>query len=596
MNVASFDSTKRPIEEMLRDAGAGKIQLPDFQRGWVWDDHHIRDLIASVSLSFPIGAVMILEAGGEDVRFKTRPIEGAEPLAAETSPETLILDGQQRLTSLFQSLKSGKVVATRDTRDKCINRWYYLDMKKCVGSETDREDAVVAVPEHKVLRTFRGETILDLSSCEKEYENDMFPLSKIFLADDWQQGYLDYWELDRAKWDLYKMFNARVIKRFEQYQVPVIQLDRETPKEAVCLVFEKVNTGGEPLTVFELLTASFAADDFLLREDWDFRKAKLDAQPILTNMENTAFLQAVTLLASKFRGTISCRRRDILRLTKDQYVEWAPRVEDGFRKASQFLREQKVFRSSDIPYRTQLVPLAAILADLGSAGDTDGARQKIARWFWCGVLGEMYGGTTETRLGLDLADVTDWVRGGLEEPRTIRDANFQADRLLTLRTRNSAGYKGVHALLMRDGSLDFRKGQPLQEQTVNDENIDIHHIFPRLWCQTPKNSIASDLFDSIVNKTAIDAKTNRIIGGNAPSKYLPRLEKIGEMTTDRMDEILRTHRIPVSELRSDDFWGFFKERAERLLECIESVMCKNIEGREQLFQSIESKNSRGTLS
>ena len=274
MNVASFDSTKRPMEEMLRDAGAGKMQLPDFQRGWVWDDHQIKDLIASVSLSFPIGAVMTLEAGGEDVRFKTRPIEGAGSWASEVGPETLILDGQQRLTSLFQSLKSGKVVATRDTRDNDINRWYYLDMKKCVGSEADREEAVVAVPEDKVVRTFRGEVILDLSSCEKEYDQDMFPLSSIFSADDWQEGYLDYWNLDKAKWDLYKRFNAQVIKRFEQYQVPVIELDKETPKEAVCLVFEKVNTGGEPLTVFELLTASFAADDFLLREDWDCRKAE----------------------------------------------------------------------------------------------------------------------------------------------------------------------------------------------------------------------------------------------------------------------------------------------------------------------------------
>ena len=586
MNVASFDSTKRSMEEMLREASAGKMQLPDFQRGWVWDDHQIRDLIASVSLSFPIGAVMTLEAGGEDVRFKTRPIEGAESLVTGTDPETLILDGQQRLTSLFQSLKSGQVVATKDTRDNDIKRWYYLDMKKCVGGDTDREDAVIAVPEDKVVKSFRGETILDISSCEKEYEQDMFPLSAIFTADDWQEGYLDYWDLDRGKWDLYKRFNAQIIKRFEQYQIPVIELDKETPKEAVCLVFEKVNSSGEPLTVFELLTASFAADDFLLREDWDCRKERLSTQPILENMGSTGYLQAVTLLASKLRGTISCKRQDILRLTKDEYEEWASRVEDGFRRSAQFLYEQKVFQRRDIPYQTQLVPLSAILTDLGSAGDTDGARQKIARWFWCGVLGEMYGGTTETRFAWDLADVTSWVRGGLEEPRTIRDANFQSDRLLTLRTRNSAGYKGVHALLMRDGSLDFRKGQPLQEQTVNEENIDIHHIFPRAWCRKHENGISPSFFESIINKTAIDAKTNRIIGGNEPSKYLPRLERIGEMTPDRMDEILKTHRIPVTELRNDDFWSFFKERAELLLQSIESAMGKSIEGRDRLFENI----------
>ena len=145
---------------------------------------------------------------------------------------------------------------------------------------------------------------------------------------------------------------------------------------------------------------------------------------------------------------------------------------------------------------------------------------------------------------------------------------------------------------MRDGSLDFRKGQPLEEQTVSEENIDIHHIFPRSWCQKPENSISSGFFNSIVNKTAIDAKTNRIIGGNEPSKYLPRLERVGEMSPDRMDEILGTHRIPVPELRDDDFYGFFKARAGRLLKSIELAMGKRIEGRERLFESIEARNSR----
>ena len=149
---------------------------------------------------------------------------------------------------------------------------------------------------------------------------------------------------------------------------------------------------------------------------------------------------------------------------------------------------------------------------------------------------------------------------------------------------------------MRDGSLDFRKGQPLEEQTVSEENIDIHHIFPRSWCQKPANSIPAGFFNSIVNKTAIDAKTNRIVGGNEPSRYLPRLERIGEMTSDRMDEILETHRIPVLELRGDDFYGFFEARSERLLQSIESAMGKGIEGRERLLRNIEARNTRVAVS
>lgn len=324
MNVASFDSTKHHIQEILTNVGSGETQLPDFQRGWVWDDHRIKDLIASVSLSFPIGVIMTLETGDGAVSFKPRPIEGAENAIRQSEPDTLVLDGQQRLTSLFQTLMSGKPVATRDAKGKAVKRWYYLDMKKCVSDDAEREDAVISVPEDRRLTTdFGREITLDLSSPEKEYANDMFPLHQIFNSDDWQEGYIDFWDLNKDKWNLFKDFNKQVIKRFEQYQVPVIELSKDTPKEAVCIVFEKVNQGGVSLTVFELLTASFAADDFELRKDWDARQERLkDTHPVLRGMNNTLFLQAIALLATKARkGAVGCSRRIILSLKTEEYKE-----------------------------------------------------------------------------------------------------------------------------------------------------------------------------------------------------------------------------------------------------------------------------------
>ena len=584
MNVASFDSTKLRIEDILNDVGNGKTQLPDFQRGWVWDDHHIRDLIASVSLSFPIGAVMTLETGGHDVSFKPRPIEGANEAVRQVRPDVLVLDGQQRLTSLFQSLKTGKVVETRDTRGRKIQRWYYLDMKKCVSEDADREDAVLSVPEDRILRTFRGEEIINLSTPEMEYVNDMFPLHQIFDSGQWMKGYIEHWGLERDKWDLFQRFDDQVVKRFEQYQVPVIELDKETSKEAVCIVFEKVNTGGVTLTVFELLTASFAADNFQLRDDWSARESRLkSAHPVLRRMESTLFLQALTLLSTKSRGSaVSCRRRDILRLSASEYQAWADKVEDGFKRAARFLHGQKIFRADDLPYQTQLIPLAAILADLGDTANTEGTRQKVARWYWCGVLGEIYGGASETLFARDLPEVINWVKGEVQDlPSTIQDANFQANRLLTLRTRNSAAYKGVHALLMRDGSCDFRTGETVESQTFFDDNIDIHHIFPQLWCSREK--IGRNIFNSIINKTAISASTNRSIGGRAPSEYLRTLERNAKISIADMNKILSSHRIPAGHLRNDDFHRFFAGRAEELIKGIESAMGKIVTREENLF-------------
>lgn len=89
--MSTFDSTKRSLPDILSDIVKGKIQLPDFQRGWVWDDDHIRSLLVSIARSFPVGAVMLLETGGE-ARFQLRPVEGVE-LPPGSSPELLILDG-----------------------------------------------------------------------------------------------------------------------------------------------------------------------------------------------------------------------------------------------------------------------------------------------------------------------------------------------------------------------------------------------------------------------------------------------------------------------------------------------------------------------
>ena len=112
---ASFDSTKTPLQELLERARTGQLQLADFQRGWVWDDEHIKSLLASVSVSFPIGAVMLLQIGGEHIRFKPRPLAGTDE-ALHAEPETLVLDGQQRLTSLYQALMSTSAVETKDAK------------------------------------------------------------------------------------------------------------------------------------------------------------------------------------------------------------------------------------------------------------------------------------------------------------------------------------------------------------------------------------------------------------------------------------------------------------------------------------------------
>lgn len=587
-----FESPDWPLGELLRDIRAGKVQLPDFQRDWKWDDARIASLLATISRGYPIGVVMTLETGGVDVRFKPKPLAGVDAATALHPPEQLLLDGQQRLTSLFQALMSGRVVDTSDSRGKRLKRWYYADIAKVLEDEGDREEAIVGIPEDRVLRTDFGRTVAeDLSSLEGESAAGKFPLSLVFDSDatlDWAWAYVGD---DKARRETWKAFKSSFLDNFTSYLVPVIKLTKTTPKEAVCTVFEKVNTGGVPLNVFELITATYAGDpayfashgsDFRLNDYWREVQQRLEPHRVLRELENTDFLQAVTLLSTWARKQshhgdpgsapgVGCKRRDILKLSLHDFLAWAPRVTEALEWAAAFLAEEHIFDARDVPYRSQIVPLVAIRAAAGDDASLYGQDAKLRQWFWCGVLGELYGGTTETRFARDIEQVLSWLDGGTRSA-TVNDASFHAERLMTLRTRNSAAYKGIYALLMRQGGRDWMKNQALERSAFFQYKVDIHHIFPKAWCV--KNDIDRLRRESIVNKTAISRETNLKIGSKSPAIYLAALEKAAGVERAQLDQVLRSHAIEPAHLRADDFDLFFVARSEALLDLVAAAMGK----------------------
>ncbi|HSU05313.1 MAG TPA: hypothetical protein VLI93_07045 [Acetobacteraceae bacterium] len=127
---------------------------------------------------------------------------------------------------------------------------------------------------------------------------------------------------------------------------------------------------------------------------------------------------------------------------------------------------------------------------------------------------------------------------------------------------------------MREGARDFRSGQPFNQPSYFDEAVDIHHIFPRSWCEKAK--ISRSRYDTIINKTPVSYKTNRLIGGSAPSQYLARLPKQGGGSDVDIDGNLRSHLIGVPQLRADDFEAFLATRGEALLSLIEHAMGKSV--------------------
>lgn len=594
-----FDTTKEDLKDVLRKVDDGKLQLPDFQRDYVWGDSDVQSLIASIAKGFPVGALLTLETGGE-VAFKPRALAGVEKV--NPKPEELLLDGQQRITSLFQAMYCKRPIRTRTQKQVEVERFYYLNIEKAASDAANIEDAIVGVPADRVVRTNFGRDIqLDLSKPEFEFEHDLFPLNQVFDHMDWYFNWRGYWKTRKPdRFNLETKFFGGIVDNIQRYKVPIIRLDKKNTREAICLVFEKVNVGGKKLDAFELVTAIYAASSFDLREDWHGPSGKpeqgrsgrifdkTNPRRVLTEIESTDFLQACTLLhtrqkrlqkaASGIKDSelpqISCKREALLGLPLTAYRAHADAVETGFIEAAGFLNELKIILAKDVPYPPQITALASTLSILGDAGQTAAARDKLAQWFWSISLGEQYGSSTESKLARDVPELVAWILDSAPKPRSVEEAIFQQDRLYSLRTRLSAAYKSIHALLMREGCQDFISGKGFELMSFYNQKVDVHHVFPQAWCK--KAGINPNVFNAIVNKTPLSRKSNILISGDAPSVYLKRIQTTHGLSPALLDEILRTHLIEPQFLRADDFEGFCNARLKALSALISRALGKAV--------------------
>ena len=422
MAITAPKSYDTSLTDLLGEVDSGKLQLPEFQRNWTWDDERIVNIIASLTQGYPMGALMQLQCGG-DFKLKYRPFEGAAGVSKD--PDNLVLDGQQRLTSLYCALYAKGPVKTKNIRGQAISRYYYLDMRKCLDPDCDRADAVLSIPDTRKVTEDIGRTVvLDLSTREREIAQLMFPVNLIFdnsAYNAWFKQFAKTYGFDSEEYGLWESFEEDVVKTVQGYKVPVITLLKETPREAVCKVFENVNTGGVSLTVFELVTASFATYDFDLRGNWEKTvRPKIlggyDGSIVTDLMEGvdaTAFLTSMTLFTTfkkKMAGSgyTRCKKKDVLALGFDDYQANLDALVDGFEMARDFLIGERIFRMRDLPYTTQIIPLAATCAYIGRKRFSSVATKNVLRrWLWCGIFGEMYGGANETRYANDIEDLVD---------------------------------------------------------------------------------------------------------------------------------------------------------------------------------------------
>lgn len=603
--MSTFQTPQYTITEMLKDASDGTLQLPDFQRPYRWDDERIRSLLVTVLRGHPMGVIMTLETGGENIRFKPRPLTGVQLETAAKEPELLLLDGQQRMTSMYQALTGDGIVETEDVRHHKLSRRYFIDVEKALGDARSQDEAVLSLPADGVIReNFNRDVRFDVSTPEKQQLEGLMPLSVLFdqqAAMPWLFGYMQAKKPDEDvdRTAVMQTFTTKILNPMQQYKIPAIQLKKDIGKDAVATVFEKVNTGGLPLDTFELLTATFAGDrayfeetgkDFRLGEDWELTQKVIDDHRALHGIRNTDILMGISVLVTlekrkadaakgltgKKLSQTSARREDILSMELRDYRRVAPLMRRALPAVARHLRSLHIHSSGDVPYRSQLIALAVFHVLLGERAEEHAVRARLNQWYWCGVLGEQYGATIETKISRDAEQVPGWaLTESSELPDTVARATFAESRLGSLRTRQSAAYKGVYALLMAQErpTKDWMLDRELDFATYDELQVDIHHVFPKKWCN--ENGIEDWRRESIINKTPLSKSTNIRLSGDSPAVYIHRLDAKG-LTPDQVDQQITTHAIDPAYLRAGDFDGYFEDRRARLVTIIETAMGKAV--------------------
>ena len=339
------DTNPRALKELLDEIHSRSAVLPDFQRDFVWEPSATQELIVSIANNYPAGS--ILRVRDTKRIFACREFEGAPKLDGKIHT-FLVLDGQQRLTSLYQAF-----FGIGEHR-------YYLDLRKLLDG-LDFEEAIfhvrAATKWAKARENFElqaKELLLPLSVLKGGAGKFGTWTRKVArnLPDQERIALEDGLEIIEDKW----------IKIIDDYHFPVVTLSDQTEPDALCTIFETLNRTGVKLSVFELLTARFWPHDINLRDLWD--QACVE-NTIIEDFEVDPYyvLQAIALASRK---APSCKRSDVLNLANTDILEWWPKVINGLATGLEILRDDcKVVLPRWLPYQTMLAPLAAVLAKSG---------------------------------------------------------------------------------------------------------------------------------------------------------------------------------------------------------------------------------------
>lgn len=519
------ENANKKYEALFLEIDSGQIKLPMFQREFVWDKEQSAKLIDSILKGYPIGTFII---------WKTKEtLRSVKDIGNHSLPDTpkgdyaqYILDGQQRITSLYairkgiRISKDGKEI---NYRDIYVNLDYDpLSDEQIVTSQ--QEDGKVYVSVHDLLTRK--------------------------MSDLFKQVGVD-------KSDLIEDYKAKLTT----YDFATITI-KDYPIDIACDVFSRINTGGKPLTLFEIMVAMTydEAKSFDLALKYDellngseevdksLSKAKFETIPAAT------VLQAVAAITVD-----SIRAKDILKIRREKFIaNWRPTVSSMF-TAVDFIRTKlHVPVSQLLPYASLLVPFTYFFYKNNNKRPTELQAKLLKQFFYWVGLNWRYSGSTETKIAEDLKKMSLIIKE--RRPKYASDElSVSAEDIAD--TWFSAGNSNVKAILCLFAAQKPRNFDDDSDVVLDNSNLKIassrnyHHFFPKAYVNKHLENCEPNL---IANITLIDAASNNKIRAKAPSFYIDEFKG----SNSKLPSSLKSHLIGNSRVFGilDDNYGKFIER------------------------------------
>ncbi|HOY66623.1 MAG TPA: DUF262 domain-containing protein [Candidatus Ozemobacteraceae bacterium] len=559
------------LKEVLISAKKCDLLLPDFQRDFVWKPPAVIKLICSILNKYPIGGLLFMETEGD---YQTRPLDGIPPRDEnENQPpiKTLILDGQQRLTSCYKAFFG-------EMKDARYPGRYFFDYKKYVLSPNVTGSEI----EDYIVFRKRNEVQAQLSQTAAEQTAGLFPLDIIFdkpRGTDYTQ-WLAGFNFSAAGNDPEKYAHLtsitasfqRIIENVTSYQLQFEAIPRATSPEVICTVFETINTTGKRLTVFDLLVARCFPKQIKLRE----MLIKAVDDPVIRRFDDDEGEELCTIALPRIISLMhknSAKRGDLLTLEPEVIGQRWDEAVSALRKSLELV--WKVFGSIGlrfVPLPDMIPPIAVILSHPKFDQSNPENQNMLKKWYWRCVFSQYFSSSSDTKAARTVKEWTDSNEGWLFESKNIPEVvkNFSLSKyvLSDVARSDNAIYRGVMSLLIANGAEDFGPSRTKIVDLLPGE-VDDHHIYPVRFLEP--SGIRGNTVNFIANRTPLYKLTNQNIGNDAPCVYLQDANRV----STEVRKMLPSHGIPeiiFKEFTKEQYERFTRDRASTLLEMIKKAV------------------------